>query len=273
MVATLLLTQATSLTEAVSLSGAVTADLPILPLTLLRFALGFTGMVGGTVANTATVARFYQRHGLSRAVAMSSGVIYSVSGFLIQIVLTLVALVAARDELQRRPAGPPGSKPEILQLVLYGVVALGVIGAVAFAVPRIRRLLVARVRPQAAEAWQNLRAVANRPDRVARLFLGAAVTQVMMAVGLGFALRSLGASAPLAGLILVCTFTALIGGMAPVPGGMGVMEASYISGLTLLGVPEDIAVSATLIYRAATTYLPPLWGWGALVWLRRHDDL
>jgi uncharacterized protein (TIRG00374 family) len=95
----------------------------------------------------------------------------------------------------------------------------------------------------------------------------------MMAVGLGFALRSVGSSAPLGGLILVCTFTALIGGMAPVPGGMGVMEASYISGLTLLGVPEDLAVSATLIYRAATTYLPPLWGWGAMVWLRRHDDL
>ncbi len=54
--------------------------------------------------------------------------------------------------------------------------------------------------------------------------------------------------------------------MAPVPGGMGVMEASYISGLSLLGVHQDQAI-------AATPYLPPLWGWGALVWLRRHDAL
>ena len=273
IVATLVITQATSLTEAVSLSGAVTADLPILPLTLLRFAMGFTGMVGGTVATTATVVRFFQRHGLDRAVALSSGVIYSVSGFIVQIVLTLVALVVARGDLHFEREGSSGSKPEILQLVLWGIVALGVIAAVAFAVPRIRRLVVDRARPHAEAAWRNLRNVASRPDRIARLFVGAATTQIMMAVGLGFALRSVGSSAPLGGLILVCTFTALIGGMAPVPGGMGVMEASYISGLTLLGVPEDLAVSATLIYRAATTYLPPLWGWGAMVWLRRHDDL
>jgi uncharacterized membrane protein YbhN (UPF0104 family) len=54
---------------------------------------------------------------------------------------------------------------------------------------------------------------------------------------------------------------------------MGVMEASYISGLGLLGVHQDEAIAATLLYRACTTYLPPLWGWGALVWLRRRDAL
>jgi uncharacterized membrane protein YbhN (UPF0104 family) len=51
------------------------------------------------------------------------------------------------------------------------------------------------------------------------------------------------------------------------------MEASYISGLTLLGVDQELAIAATVIFRACTTYLPPLWGWGALVWLRRHDAL
>ncbi len=30
---------------------------------------------------------------------------------------------------------------------------------------------------------------------------------------------------------------------------MGVIEATYIPGLTLLGVPEDIASGATLLYR------------------------
>jgi len=58
-----------------------------------------------------------------------------------------------------------------------------------------------------------------------------------------------------------------------VPGGMGVMEASYISLLTLLGIPEELAIAATLLYRLCTTYLPPIWGWAALVWLRRHDEL
>ena len=62
------------------MSGTVPVALPIGPLTLLRFAMNFTGMIGGTVATTATVIRFNQRRGLQRAVAMSSGIVYSVVG-------------------------------------------------------------------------------------------------------------------------------------------------------------------------------------------------
>jgi uncharacterized membrane protein YbhN (UPF0104 family) len=58
-----------------------------------------------------------------------------------------------------------------------------------------------------------------------------------------------------------------------VPGGIGIMESCYIFGLTLLGVPQELAISATVIFRFASTYLPPLWGWGALVWLRRTKAL
>jgi len=85
--------------------------------------------------------------------------------------------------------------------------------------------------------------------------------------------HAVGASASFGSLIIVCTASSLLGGIAPVPGGMGVVEASYISLLTLLGIPEDLAIATTLLYRLCTTYLPPIWGWGALVWLRRHDEL
>jgi glycosyltransferase 2 family protein len=273
VVATLLITQATSLTEAVSMSGTVPVAPPIGPLTLLRFAMNFTGMIGGTVATTATVIRFNQRRGLERAVAVSSGIVYSVAGFIVQICLTLVTLIFAADEFHRESAGAAGSGPENLQLILYGVVVVSLIGGIAFVVPKIRRVIVSRLAPQFASAWGNVRLIAQTPTKLLRIFGGAAVTQMMMALGLGFALYSVGTSAPFGGLFIVCTFTALVGGMAPVPGGMGVMEASYISGLSLLGVHQDLAIAATILYRACTTYLPPLWGWGALVWLRRRDAL
>ncbi|MGP0030289.1 MAG: lysylphosphatidylglycerol synthase transmembrane domain-containing protein [Acidimicrobiales bacterium] len=134
-------------------------------------------------------------------------------------------------------------------------------------------VIVSRLAPQFASAWGNVRLIVQTPTKLVRIFGGAAITQLMMALGLGFALYAVGASAPFGGLVIVCTFTALLGGMAPVPGGIGVMEACYISGLTLLGVHQDLAIAATIIYRACTTYLPPLWGWGALVWLRRRDAL
>jgi uncharacterized membrane protein YbhN (UPF0104 family) len=255
------------------MSGSLPVAPPIGPLTLLRFAMNFTGMIGGTVATTATVIRFNQRRGLDRAVAVSSGLIYSVAGFIIQIVLTLVVLCFAADEFQREAAGPSGSGPENLQLILYGVVAIALIVGIAFVIPKIRRVLVSRLAPKFTLAWNNVRLIAQTPSKLFRLFGGAAVTQLLMAVGLGFSLHAMGTSASFGGLFIVCTFTALVGGMAPVPGGMGVMEASYISGLTLLGVHQEQAIAATVLYRACTTYLPPLWGWGALVWLRRRDAL
>jgi uncharacterized membrane protein YbhN (UPF0104 family) len=273
VVATLLITQTTAVSEAVAMSGAVPAPLPIGPLALLRMAMWFTGLIGGTAARTATVVRFYQQRGLAPIVAVSSGLIYSVGGFCVQVVLSVTALFFAADEFHRNPAGPEGSGAEVLQLVLYAIVAAGLIGGVAFLVPKVRRLAAARVQPRLAPAWANLRNLVNNPGQLARLFAGAALTQLLLATGLSFALHAVGASASFGSLIIVCTLTSLLGGIAPVPGGMGVMEASYISLLTLLGISEDVAIAATLLYRLCTTYLPPIWGWGALVWLRRHDEL
>jgi glycosyltransferase 2 family protein len=271
--ATLVITQTTAVSEAVAMSGAVPAPLPLGPLVLLRMAMWFTGLIGGTAARTATVVRFYQRRGLAPVVAVSSGLIYSVGGFCVQVVLSVTALIFAGDEFHLKPAGPAGSGAEVLQLVLYAIVAAGLIGGIAFHVPKVRRLAAARVQPRLAPAWGNVRNLLNSPGQLTRLLAGATVTQLLLATGLWCALHAVGASASLGALIIVCTFTSLLGGIAPVPGGMGVMEASYISLLTLLGIPEDLAIAATLLFRLCTTYLPPIWGWGALVWLRRHDEL
>ena len=161
----------------------------------------------------------------------------------------------------------------MLQLVLYAIMAAGLIGGIAFLVPKLRRLAAARVQPRLAPAWGNVRNLVNSPGQLCRLLAGAAVTQLLLATGLWSALHAVGTSASFGALIIVCTLSSLLGGIAPVPGGMGVMEASYISLLTLLGIPEDLAIAATLLYRLCTTYLPPIWGWGALLWLRRHDEL
>jgi len=57
----------------------------------------------------------------------------------------------------------------------------------------------------------------------------------------------------------------------PVPGGAGVVEAGLIAGLTAVGIPQDEAIAAVLIQRVFTSYLPPIWGWLTLAWMRRHE--
>ena len=55
------------------------------------------------------------------------------------------------------------------------------------------------------------------------------------------------------------------------PGGLGVVEAGLIAGLTAAGIPEDQAVAAVLIQRFFAAYLPPVWGWFTLAWMRRRE--
>ena len=268
----LVVSQSILITEAISLSGTAQIALPLGHLVLLRSATDFASLVGGTPGRTATVVKFYQRHGLSPAVAVSSGVIYSIAGFLVQIVLAGVALIFAFDQFNFSSVDTSGgSDGHLLLVILLIVVAAGAVVGILFAIPKVRRIIDSRVRPELASAWANLRALARDPAKLTRIFGGQALSQVLAALALGASLHAVGGSASWAALLVVCTASSFLGGLSPVPGGMGVMEAAYISGLTLAGVPEDIAIGATVLYRLVTAYLPPIWGWFSLAWLRRHD--
>jgi glycosyltransferase 2 family protein len=61
------------------------------------------------------------------------------------------------------------------------------------------------------------------------------------------------------------------GSASAVPGGAGVVEAGLIAGLTSAGVPQEQAVAAVFIQRLFTAYLPPIWGWVTLAWMRRRE--
>jgi uncharacterized membrane protein YbhN (UPF0104 family) len=51
------------------------------------------------------------------------------------------------------------------------------------------------------------------------------------------------------------------------------VEAGLIAGLTGAGVPQDQAIAAVFIQRMFTAYLPPIWGWATLAWMRRREYL
>jgi hypothetical protein len=53
--------------------------------------------------------------------------------------------------------------------------------------------------------------------------------------------------------------------------GLGVVEAGMILGLTAAGISEADATAAVFIQRLFTSYLPPIWGWATLTWMRRRE--
>jgi uncharacterized membrane protein YbhN (UPF0104 family) len=269
----LLVSQLTPVSEALAISGATTRVLPLGDLVRVQSATSLTGLLGGTVGAMATVIRYLRQRGLDPALAYGSGALHTVAGVAVQAVLLVVFIPFALDQLHRTPAGPSGSSAEILQLLLYTVTAAGLVGGLDFAVPRVRRAWRNRHRPQFEPAWANVDTVASHPDNVFRLLAASAVTQLVLAAGLTATLHAVGAHTSFGGLMLVTCFTSLVGGLAPVPGGIPVMEASYISGLTLIGVPQDQAVVTTLLFRTCTAYLPALWGAAAWRSLRRRGAL
>jgi len=266
-----------NLTEAVALSGAVAEPLPLGPLVMLRLADGFLGLVGGTVATTAAAIRFFQRRGLSASIAVTSGLLYSVSGFIDQMLISVVALFFVHDAFTFASQGSSSdggsSGSDVLWIVLGTLVVVGVGSGIAVAKPRLRHRVLDKVRPQAAAARDDLRTLAGEPGKLIRLFGANVATQVLFAITLGLCLRAFGTTVPLPVLLLVNTAGSLLGGVAPVPGGMGVIESVLIAGLTAAGVEQDTAIAATFAYRLITAYLPPIWGWPAMWWLRRTDYL
>jgi uncharacterized protein (TIRG00374 family) len=127
------------------------------------------------------------------------------------------------------------------------------------------------VATQVKEAWENVRGVISTPKKAAQLFGGNLVSQLLFAMVLGAALHAYGESLPLLQIVVINSFASFVGGAAPIPGGMGVVEAGMIAGFTAAGIPQAEAVAATFTARMFTTYLTPIWGWVAFQWLRHHD--
>lgn len=80
--------------------------------------------------------------------------------------------------------------------------------------------------------------------------------------------RSLGPAPPLA-ILWIAYLIGELGGLIPVPGGIGGVDAGLVGTLSLYSVSLSSAAGAVLAYRAIALWVPALVGGGAFVLLRR----
>ena len=256
-------------TGGLAITGGFRAPLPYRPAVVLQTACWFVGLVAGSVGVAAAIVRFAQKRGLPASVALSAGVLVSVSGFAVQIILLVTFFIVASPDLHTSDAGSPG----IPGWALWLIAAVAVIAGAGVFVPRFRRWITERVEAPADDVWDNFRSIVHQPSKVGCLVGGAAGTQVVLAAALALSLRAFGQELPFLTVITINTLTSFVNGLAPVPGGVGVAEAALYAGLTAAGVPSATVGAAAATYRLVTAYLPPLGGWVSLLWLRRHDAL
>jgi len=263
--AALLISPLSQVAEAFSTIGACPRPLRLGPVIGLQFAIRFIALaVPSSAARVALNVRFFQRAGLATSPAIAVGLVDSLAGFIVQILLLVVIWAAGLATLSLSTSGVDlDISPETIVGLVIVVVA---VVALAVSVPRVRRV----IGPRLAEATEALQ-VLTAPTKVLELFAGNLVAQLILASVLGLCLRALGQQASLAELLVVNTLASLFAGIMPIPGGIGVQEAAISFGLSAIGIPESTAVSAAIAYRLITFYLPPIWGAFAMRVLRNHE--
>jgi uncharacterized protein (TIRG00374 family) len=250
------------------LIGAVPGQLPYGRCLALEAANEFVGLVAGDVARFALRVRFFQRQGYDAPAALSSGAIASTASWVAKGLLFLVSIGFAAGTFRAPEESGEGQAVWIIVIV---IIAAGIAVSLITLIPRLRRLASARVRPHLVQIWADVKVIATEPRKIFYVLTGSVLSQLFVALALGASLHAVGEQASLATLLVVITTASIIGGAVPVPGGLGVVEAGLIAGLTSAGVPQSQAVAAVFIQRLFTAYLPPIWGWVTLAWMRRRE--
>ena len=266
----LLVAQLPRLTQAVATLGSVPARLPFGPVYAMQLATGYMNVaLPSNLARMAVSIRFFQRQGLSAPTAVASGAIDSFASTAVQAVLLALLLAFSGSSLEVSLPLPSGGARTLLVILIAVVLVSALVLAL---VPRLRRGIAGHLRrwgPEIRAALSGLRS----SDKLGLLLLGSLATEVLFAAALGLFAHGFGYDISLAELLVINIGVSLLGSLVPVPGNIGVAEFGLTVGLVAAGMTEETAFAAVLLYRIATFYLPPLWGFVALGWLQRNRYL
>ncbi|MEZ5115102.1 MAG: flippase-like domain-containing protein [Candidatus Nanopelagicales bacterium] len=266
MVVALLASLVTYVGAAWSLSGFVPERLSLWKTMLAQVAGDFATLVSPpTLGAIAINLRFLQKSGLHPALAAASVGVSQVFAFVTHILLLLGVGVAAGTQADFSFDPPPAA--------VIAVVAVLVILAAMFLIPAVRRAFTKRVAPLLKEVVPRLVTVAQRPLKLVEgvggiLLLNAAYVVVLVAC-----VKAFGGELGIAAIAFVYLAGATIGQAAPTPGGLGAVEAALAAGLTAAGLDSGIAVSAVLLFRLFTFWLPTLPGYAAFNYLQKQGLL
>ncbi|MCU1671074.1 MAG: hypothetical protein JWP40_4001 [Blastococcus sp.] len=257
----LLASALTYVAAALSLTGYVREKLSFGRTVLAQLAASFAGFVTPpAVGGLALNARYLQRAAIPPAgIATSLGLAQAVNAA--SHVVLLLAFAAATGASARDHLPVPGWAFGVLAAVA-GLILLAV------AIPGARHWLSARLLPPLRQALSRMLDLVTTPAKLAEALLGALALNAAYIAALWFSVRAFDGPISILAAAVVYLTGAAIGSVAPTPGGLGAVEVALSTGLAAVGVPGTAAVSAVLLFRLATFWLPVPLGWVALRWLR-----
>jgi uncharacterized protein (TIRG00374 family) len=246
----------TYVASAMALIGSVPGHVPFGPAVLTQGASSFINRVSpANVGGMALNARFLQKNGTSGPASIAAVGVNALAGAIVHVALIVVFFALAGHDLSKAFKLPSGSK--ILLALAVIIAVIGVILATRPGRRWTRRQLIPGVRSAAG----SLRQAAASPVKLGLLIGGSALITLAYIAGLDASVQAFGGGPGLIVLGAVYLAAAALAAAAPTPGGLGAIEAALVAGLTGVGMQPGPAVSAVLLYRLATYWLPVLPGW------------
>jgi len=247
------------------LSGFVLEKLSFTRTVLAQLASSFVTLVTpAAVGGAALNVRYLQRRKIPPAVAAASVGVSQVVAFILHTVLLVifVAITGARSHSLKPP-----------NWVYWVIAGLIVAALIVLAVPRGRRLLRARLGPALGQVWPRLAGMVQQPAKLAEGVGGALLLSTSYILCLAASVLAVGGHIALTSAAVVYLTGAALGSVVPTPGGLGAVEAALAAGLTATGMAAATAVSAVLLFRLLTFWLPVPVGWVAFNYLERRGAI
>jgi undecaprenyl-diphosphatase len=251
-----------------SLRGSVPRPLPFVDTFLAQLASSFANRITpAKVGGLALNVRWLVKQGVEPPVAAAGVSVNAFVGFIVHVLLTIFVVLwagqAGLGDLRTPPARTIGAAVLLFVAVLV----------VTYLIPPLRRTIRHRVWPRTRQSLTAIAEVAGSPRRLALLFGGSVCVTICYIAALALSISAVDGSVPIATVALVYLAGSALASAAPTPGGLGATEATFAAGLTAVGVEGSTAVSAVLLYRLLTFWMPILPGWIAYSYLRRAGSI
>ena len=176
--------------------------------------------------------------------------------------LVLIGLFTGRSTFS-------GSIPTNTLVIVLGAVV--VVISVAMMIPPLRHLVTRRLVPLAKTYINQLLDVLSQPRQLTISCLGALFQNVTTGLAFWSALQAFGHTSNPIETTFVFMLAYALGSAVPTPGGLGGVEAALTFAFVAVGVPQGVALSATLLHRVVFYWLRIPLGAAAMKWLDKHN--
>lgn len=221
---------------------------------------------GGSAAGSALGYRLLTVAGIP---GPDAGFALATSGLASAVVLNLILWSGLIISIPIRGVNPIYGTAAVAGIILMGIAVAVIFGLIEGQErsERILRAVARRLRLNEDRAGEAVRHIGSRMQELAsdrpllrRLVAWAAANWLIDAAALWVFLRSFGGSVSVDGLIVAFGLANVLAAVPITPGGLGVVEATYVPVLVGFGLSRATVVVGVLSYRIAQYWLPLLLG-------------